>query len=545
MNSIILNKIIKFNSEMIAPRKEYQPWINALIPMAMMTICAILLYMNRNEAFFFSDEGDNVWGGYLISKGIDVYSDDFVSQHMPIMYYICAIFAILGANNGLTYRLCFYTFLCLFWLAMYIRYNAYFGRFVCFLYPILYILSMRTVEFGYCILSEQLWAQGAVILLFEYFIYRKCKTISTGSIVWISIAVFISFGTCFMAIYSIAVIAIAFYITEFQIQYFSNTKITQAIKKIVQRTWKLISCIAAPFLILFIWYCSTGKIGNVIFDCFTFNTHYYSRYLNNIDSLSAPITTIAGGLINWAKRCDDNVVLFLFALIFIAFVLLLIINKKYNECVVSACLFLMCGVRGFFNFHALGQLAIVMIMLAIMFGYVISNIVVASKSIHRIVCVFVMMLILLLPLWSPYYKDRDELINDDVIPHKGTEYYVDILTDEGDYVWENSLNPLVYVYSKTFPAAYNFVVPWIYDAFKDQIDNDIEQRKPKVVVYNENTEIWGYQANEVAPNCIKYIYDNYTSIIGYNSAVWVRNDYYSEAMKRLSNPQRYISQNYQ
>ena len=56
----------------------------------------LLGVLNRSPGF--TDESDNFIGGMVVASGGRMYRD-FVSQHMPVMYYICAVLKMLGADR--------------------------------------------------------------------------------------------------------------------------------------------------------------------------------------------------------------------------------------------------------------------------------------------------------------------------------------------------------------------------------------------------------------------------------------------------------------
>jgi hypothetical protein len=114
----------------------------------------------------FGDETDNFVGGMLVAAGQDVYQVH-TSQHMPFMYYLCAIFRLLGASTIYTYRLAFFIFLSLLWTIIYFRYSSHFGKSTMIFYPIFYAFEMAATSLAATVLSEQMQAQGMVILLWN------------------------------------------------------------------------------------------------------------------------------------------------------------------------------------------------------------------------------------------------------------------------------------------------------------------------------------------------------------------------------------------
>ena len=75
-----------------------------------------------NYPWFPSDEQDIMQGGKAIARGFALYKD-FLSQHMPVSYYISAVFELLGAHTITMQRIFFYSFYALMWIVIYIRYQ--------------------------------------------------------------------------------------------------------------------------------------------------------------------------------------------------------------------------------------------------------------------------------------------------------------------------------------------------------------------------------------------------------------------------------------
>ena len=85
----------------------------------------ILFAYRVNPAFL--DEQDNLIGGKIVANGGHIYID-FISQHMPGMYYICMLFAQMGISTLVGYRVSFYFLIAVIWVFMYFRYQENFGK---------------------------------------------------------------------------------------------------------------------------------------------------------------------------------------------------------------------------------------------------------------------------------------------------------------------------------------------------------------------------------------------------------------------------------
>ena len=86
--------------------KKYQ---NVIIAILLFSGIFLLMAMFKNTSYF-TDEGDNLLGGVMVTSGKLVYQD-FASQHLPGGYYIFALFKILGAASVFSLRLYAYAFI--------------------------------------------------------------------------------------------------------------------------------------------------------------------------------------------------------------------------------------------------------------------------------------------------------------------------------------------------------------------------------------------------------------------------------------------------
>ena len=177
-------------------------------------MCFGLLFAFRNISVFL-DEYDNIVGGMTVAKGLDVYQG-YYSQHTPLMYYLCAIFRLLGANGLLSFRIYFYIFLSACFTAIYIRYNKIFGKKMMILFPIILITSysLTDMTFSHMILSDQVQAIALSVLFLEWFQYLKTKVFNISNAIMLSIGIFCSIGVAFVSIYFVAIVCIAIAIME-------------------------------------------------------------------------------------------------------------------------------------------------------------------------------------------------------------------------------------------------------------------------------------------------------------------------------------------
>lgn len=82
---------------------------------------------------------------------------------------------------------------------------------------------------------------------------------------------------------------------------------------------------------------------------------------------------------------------------------------------------------------------------------------------------------------------------------------------------------------------YGGACPWFWEWLSDQAMAELRSDPPRVFAYDPNQETWGYKITEYAPEIGGYLKQHYTSLssLGY-AQVYVRNDYYEEAVEKLS-----------
>ena len=507
---------------------------------ALMVVCFVILFLNRRLPFFASDEGDNFLGGKMVANGLDIYKE-FPSQHMPLMYYVCAIFYLLGARTVIQFRLLFYAFLCILWGIMYLRYSKVYGKITMLLYPLLYICVMHFMDFGYCVLSEQLWAQGMVILLLEYLMYLKEKVISIASACWISFGIFISFGSAFMAAASIGILFLGVLYSEILVQKKKKHSFGTSLGEIYRRNWRLVLAILLPFVILIGWYLISNNLYNAYYGSFVVNREFYPQYMPTIQSTKDTLLQPFVNLWNWIWQTHYTEV-YIQIMLFALFVVWLIVKKMYVPSVVIALFTVFCSIRGIDNFHALQFHAVIMMMGAILFGEFVRNIIIPIlsnyKKMEKIVaigCVVIALGVACFPLYRSYYEKKGFmriLEGESVDANPEGHEVINQLADENEKIYECILNPWFYFATDTLPVTTSAVCPWIYEAYHDDIMSDLKRERPRIVVYDENFDVWGNRFGDFAADMCEYFEENYTLLDGY-SQIHVRNDYYEQAISVL------------
>jgi hypothetical protein len=245
---------------------------------AMLILSALGLFLLCNAMWIvltrfglFSDEADNLLGGKIIADGGILYKD-YLSQHTPLMYYICALFHKLGCVTVPQYRTAFYMLLSIVWVFIYVRYSRYFGKITLILYPIIYIFAVSSIDMAFTILSDQIEANALLILFLEFLLFERTKTLKLSNCIIISAAIFFAVGTALVALYPLLFIFIGVICLEI-IWYFKNKSGWDVFAlNTLKRYSMLVSIVALPFAILI----SVLAMQHVLISA------YNGAYLNNV-----------------------------------------------------------------------------------------------------------------------------------------------------------------------------------------------------------------------------------------------------------------------
>lgn len=121
------------------PKQNIETRVRVIVAIAVAIVSFLSLLTYINEPFFDSDEGDIFSVGKCIADGMLLYTE-IPSQHMPVMYYISALFSLIGVTTIVGYRLCFYGLIAVIWGTMVFVYGKEFGWVRVALYPAIYIV---------------------------------------------------------------------------------------------------------------------------------------------------------------------------------------------------------------------------------------------------------------------------------------------------------------------------------------------------------------------------------------------------------------------
>ena len=490
----------------------------------------------------FIDENDNFLGALMVTHGRDIYSHH-ISQHMPFAYYIFAIPAYLfGVHTVVAFRISFYIIMIIIWNLMYYRYKRDFGKIIMILYPVLYIFSMAYYQWGYLASSDQLQAQGLAILFFEFVLFIKDRNITYKSSLFISLAILLSFGTCFVSIFPIFVIVLAVLYLELKDLMHNKVNILKWPIYFFKKYWKLVLFILTPFIILIVWYAATKNLYNFYVGAYSVNRHLYSKYQpvgGNI--LKDVLTTFSLYSCfvreSFASLMVDGILSFKFIVLIginITFFIFTFSREK-NLTFFLVAFTLMLGIRGFLGFHTVGYLSVSFVMLCVILKEYFENI----KSINILYYAIASLIFLSLSVQFfegfPNMLDiKEAILNSDNIEENTPEFLIKKLTNPDEPIFVSTSDTEIFIKTNRLPIyTPSSPCPWMWEVNKSKDYNFLNNYKPKVMYFKDEYIGFSCRLKDYAPDFIEYVHENYTLLSNEYPELYVRKDFLKDAKEML------------
>jgi hypothetical protein len=215
----------------------------------------------------FSDEFDNIYGGFLINQRILPYTG-FFTHHNPGAYYLASIITLFTQRSFVHFREIFAVILFLGFVASFLllRKRLQGENLNFFLYYGILIGAGATFWWGHMLLSETVVGYLLVPAFLLIFI-KKLKRMKFDLIdVWtISVLTFFALFTSLTYVYLIPVVdTVVLYF------YFENNRQFEIIKIL-----KPISIFILPYALFLIYLILTGSIYEFYFSSIDYNVAYY------------------------------------------------------------------------------------------------------------------------------------------------------------------------------------------------------------------------------------------------------------------------------
>lgn len=476
----------------------------------------------------FLDEQDNLIGGMIVAQGGHIYKD-YIVQHTPGMHYICAFFNLLGATTVIEFRIYFYIFMALLFAFIYLRYSKYINKYVVLLTLCIYIFSLNIITFGSYVLADNVQAVFQLILFFETIVYLKENKFNYINMFIISVSIFMSIMMSFASVWGIFALVLCILFHDGSNLYYKKKKLD---KDFLIMYIKLIVIIAIPFVLLLIYLILNNNLFNMYQQAFWLITEVYSKYIDYGDgilkTLIAPISDYSNLIISQVDallKGEENAYLIpSIRIIFNLTTNFWFLKECFKEnkvlSIFTGLFLLWTGTRGFDNsFHSVPYWMITSFCIACFVIHILKK-----KQFYSIVFVIIIVVV-------PYANRITNLFDFEVIEEqKDAVYYTRMLTQPDDKVFFFDLISDEYIRSERMPAVrLIFIHPWLMEVFQENVVQDLENNKPKIITYRPDFMIWGYDPAQYASSIVKYISLNYTQIEGLPGNLWIHNDFIEEA----------------
>ncbi len=509
-------------------------------PIAVGVLMFLLLLTFWRQPWFASDEAEIFMHGQAIAQGELLY-EGTGSQHMPVMYYIAAFFSLIGARTITGFRIYFYLLTAILWALMFHRYKNRWGSLALILYPLLYIFVTAHIDWtATCILSDQYQAIGMVILLFEFMEFNETRSFKISNCCMISLAIFLSFGSAFVAAFAICIIVCTVLALDIWGRIKSRTGVWKEIGGFFKQFWKVVLIVALPFALLVLYFLATGTLDDFINWAYVLNRTVYVNYTGGYGS--DIFWGFFGGVFHYYYlftfgALSAKQVLGL-ALLLCSVGWIIYIAKRGNGSVIRVLgiiLFMVaCATRGLLDFHGTPAVAVLCAMSGCFLGkfFPWKNV---KKTMLRFTAFVFVILFLVAPYVGVFLYGCVTVFDARDVQENSTAWCLDIITDRGERVGFGLLNCDIMVLAGVRPATVQGgSVPWFWDYAGDETMEELQNDPPRAYLCSITHEVWGHKITDYAPELIVFLQENYTSLEAVGQPdLWVRNDYAAEATRLI------------
>lgn len=553
---------------MTIPATSKRKLVDSLLAVLLFLAC-FTLFSSMRRNLYFLDELDNFANGIQIAKGSLLYRDIF-SQHMPLMYYLCALMAKLGIHTIVGFRLAWYAVLSIMYTAIFWRYRKDFGRVPLLLWPIFYLLAISTQSLCFAILSEQMQVVGMVVLALEFLRFCRTKEVPWHSAVAISVSINIAFLSAFMALFGCAVIVCAYIILEIYDCIRQKMNFGQAVGYLWKKYWLTILLTLLPIIVLALSYLVQGAFQELIYYTFSFNTEIYSKYSGVGDS---PLSAITGAFhlfgIAYQEAIEalmghtSNVslataVLLIGKDIFIGW---MVWKRKWGQAFVLQLCFILCGVRGFFNFHSLSTISLAAIFTALLIGQLWIRArgepqQEAKNKVWSIISRYgsysAVILIIGITIYGNggyFWERRTDLYPtawefEPKYSSLSNEGILNRFAEPNEYILQNINAESLYITTNVRMAPYSTgASPWAWEATRERSLQLLKEKPPRFAIFDpEYTVFKVFKVRDYAPDLTAFIKENYQPLKVGGDHLWVRNDWLPQIIEELLDTTEYVPQ---
>lgn len=475
----------------------------------------------------FTDENDNIRGGMLIADGGVLYRD-YVAQHTPLVYYLCSVFALLGAGSIEQFRLSYYFFECLIWLFLFVRHADFYGKRRMVILAVLesIIISSVVTPAGYMILSDGFQGILFTMLLLEFIRYYNDHRLGIDRCIIISACIWGSIGSAFVSIFALFFLAILFVVVE--VLFLSKNKI-KLVALLSRYGFLIISLLIPPIVaVSYFKYNNAWEIAYRQF--YTFNREVYPKYLAGLgERMYQPFVDAVKFFFNIISTCFNRIVtseatnVDILQLVLMTVAVIVIIKlfeqKKIIEALALGLMMVFSATRDY-GPHGLAAWYIAVLIIVLHIDLLMNSLRMIGKPLLGV---------FLILLTSTYFiaVSRNIMYKQPSISE--IEYRVIEMTEQDEdrriFIDAYSNDYIYWLYkgrTPVNPAVY--MLPWYMDWYEQENIDALVSEMPHIVVYDEDRITWSY--DHYTNTFDEVLRSNYTRLgdEGWQHSIWVRTD---------------------
>jgi hypothetical protein len=501
---------------------------DVIIQSVFVAIFSLLLLLPFLNMKYFIDENDIFHSGFAIANGKILYKE-YVSQHPPVTMFLSGLFAILGAGSLTTFRLLFYISVAITFGVLFYRHKENIGSFRLSLF-FLFAITVVFPLFNTWMMGDVVAAIGNLMILLEFIQYVQDKKITILRSIFISIGVFISFGSTFLSAFSIAWIVLMF--IGHELEYWLGGK--RIAKAIFSRYYVFALIVAVPFLLTIGYFQLNHALKELIRQVYFFNRQVYPHYIgNHYSSISSLIAYSFVNFLSFFIKPVRSLINGSFSL-FHAFSILIgglflialiqaMIKKRYLYAVSLLGYIVFLVVRGTEGIHGIAfalSIAAIGLLLPVIPQFKVRW----PKTVIQL-----MMAVGLIFMQREYYSSVQSMGDDR--PSIDSSFYNVILAEldgDGDYYLDfYSLDELYLEFKVGAPKNRTpYMLAWYMDWYLPWSLEDLDQ--VSLVIFNPNISVWGHEYSDYNRQFITKLTTEFFHPLENIDYLWVRNSDISE-----------------
>ena len=300
--------------------------------------------------------------------------------------------------------------------------------------------------------------------------------------------------------------------------------------ELVKRYCRLSICLLVPFIAAIIYFKANNSLKRAFEQFYLFNREVYSKYTSIGDNLFEPFITSEQNFfgiiadkfnaIIASTATNADILQLVIATIATAVIVTMCMKKRYLESFTLFAVMIFSASRGY-GFHGIAAWYVAIMIIAL-FGEDIFNTCIRKIAIPSSVIIGIFLLSIYAKAVGTNLLYEQQSISD-------IESRVIAITEENEDILIDvyCCDSIYFCYKDRYPANRAcYMLAWYMDWYEQDTIDDLNNNKPRIVVYNPDQEVWGYKYYTNAfCNELKKNYTQFSENLddGWQYKVWIRN----------------------